>query len=312
VLLLQGSLRAALDGGLLDSRLTRRPDYHTVLSLALVSPAIEQSVSSMHVLKVSYNPGSRVLPPGYAVDALQGCDAATRSDLLLTVGCHTHCVFLPQGVAHAMNHLHGEGIVHGDLKAGNVLLKAELLPVPNTAASTAAAASGGYPSSSANAAMAGTSGASGRPGFSGAAGPSSGFSGHSGGSGSRVVGGGVVHQEQMVAKVADFGLACRLRDQDTHVSGVHRVSEGPLWGDGHSCGATGSGTAATLHGCLKVLPKKTAYPLEQASFKPQSDMYFLIQSPLCIIQSVALVKRGNHPWATAAATFAAAAGCRAR
>lgn len=32
------------------------------------------------------------------------------------------------------------------------------------------------------------------------------------------------HQEQLVAKVADFGLACRLRDQDTHVSGVHRVS----------------------------------------------------------------------------------------
>lgn len=28
-----------------------------------------------------------------------------------------------------MNHLHSEGILHGDLKAGNVLLKAELRPV---------------------------------------------------------------------------------------------------------------------------------------------------------------------------------------
>lgn len=33
-----------------------------------------------------------------------------------------------------MNHLHSEGIVHGDLKAGNVLLKAELRPVAFDAA----------------------------------------------------------------------------------------------------------------------------------------------------------------------------------
>jgi serine/threonine protein kinase len=117
-----------------------------------------------------------------------------------------------------MNHLHGEGIVHGDLKAGNVLLKAELCPVAAStasctaygtataaaAAAAAAAGSGGCPSSRANAVEA------------------SGFSGSSSG---RVVGGGVVHQEQLVAKVADFGLACRLRDQDTHVSGVHRVRQ---------------------------------------------------------------------------------------
>lgn len=32
----QGSLRAAIDNGLLEDRLTRRPDYLTVLTLALV------------------------------------------------------------------------------------------------------------------------------------------------------------------------------------------------------------------------------------------------------------------------------------
>jgi hypothetical protein len=51
-------------------------------------------------------------------------------------------------------------------------------------------------------------------------------------SGSRaLVSGRVRHQEQLVAKVADFGLACRLRDQDTHVSGVHRVSVWPFGTD---------------------------------------------------------------------------------
>jgi hypothetical protein len=32
----QGSLRAAIDGGVLDDRLTGRPAFHTVLTLALV------------------------------------------------------------------------------------------------------------------------------------------------------------------------------------------------------------------------------------------------------------------------------------
>jgi hypothetical protein len=36
--------------------------------------------------------------------------------------------------------------------------------------------------------------------------------------------------EVLVAKVADLGLACLLDDQDTHISGVHRVSENcPCW-----------------------------------------------------------------------------------
>lgn len=30
-------------------------------------------------------------------------------------------------------------------------------------------------------------------------------------------------REVLVSKVADFGLACRISDQDTHISGVHRV-----------------------------------------------------------------------------------------
>lgn len=33
----QGSLRAAIDAGMLEDRLSRRPNYLTVLSLALVS-----------------------------------------------------------------------------------------------------------------------------------------------------------------------------------------------------------------------------------------------------------------------------------
>lgn len=114
-----------------------------------------------------------------------------------------------------MNHLHSEGIVHGDLKCGNVLLKAELRPVSDTSSSAAAAAGGtcgpgSVLTSAGPGQTGGTSGYSGReltPGVGV-------------GSGRR----GVVHQEQLVAKVADFGLACRLRDQDTHVSGVHRVS----------------------------------------------------------------------------------------
>jgi hypothetical protein len=32
------------------------------------------------------------------------------------------------------------------------------------------------------------------------------------------------HQQQLVSKVADLGLASVLEDQDTHISGVHRVS----------------------------------------------------------------------------------------
>jgi len=34
---LQGSLRVAIDSGMLEDRLSRRPDYLTVLTLALVS-----------------------------------------------------------------------------------------------------------------------------------------------------------------------------------------------------------------------------------------------------------------------------------
>lgn len=68
-----------------------------------------------------------------------------------------------------MNHLHSEGVVHGDLKAGNVLLKAELQPVATLDAadvggvspSTSLGGAGGH-----SAAAAGTSG----PGCSNVAG----------------------------------------------------------------------------------------------------------------------------------------------
>jgi serine/threonine protein kinase len=105
-----------------------------------------------------------------------------------------------------MNHLHSEGIVHGDLKAGNVLLKAELRPIADSSSCSTAACL----------AAVGGNGSVGRTG--------GGTSGYSGRELSRRSGGVVQHQEQLVAKVADFGLACRLTDQDTHVSGVHRVS----------------------------------------------------------------------------------------
>lgn len=74
---MQGSLREALDTGLLEDRLTGRPHYLTVLTLAL-------------------------------------------------------------GVSRAMHHLHSEGVLHGDLKCGNVLLKMEIV-----GADSAVAAAGG-------------------------------------------------------------------------------------------------------------------------------------------------------------------------
>jgi hypothetical protein len=46
--------------------------------------------------------------------------------------------------------------------------------------------------------------------------------GSSSSSGSGVGSGGVLC-DQVVAKVADLGLACVLEEQDTHISGVHRV-----------------------------------------------------------------------------------------
>lgn len=70
--MLQGSLREALDNGFLDDRLTSRPHYLTVLTLAL-------------------------------------------------------------GVARAMHHLHSEGVLHGDLKCGNVLLKMDIVGMDNSA-----------------------------------------------------------------------------------------------------------------------------------------------------------------------------------
>jgi serine/threonine protein kinase len=89
-----------------------------------------------------------------------------------------------------MLHLHSEGVVHGDLKAGNVLLRSA---AGSQRRSTAAAAGGG----------------------------GSGFGGVGVGSSGPWPG-----QEVLMAKVADFGLASQLQEQDTHISGVHRVSGG--------------------------------------------------------------------------------------
>lgn len=86
-----------------------------------------------------------------------------------------------------MLHLHNEGVVHGDLKAPNILLK--------LGTSTTVAASD---VDSAAAAAAGACGGG-------------------------VCDGNVMCKECLIAKVADFGLATRLGPTDTHVSGVHRV-----------------------------------------------------------------------------------------
>ena len=95
-------------------------------------------------------------------------------------------------IARAMLHLHTDGIVHGDLKMGNVLLK----------------------SSQATGATAGL-----RTGSS-----SSSRSGGKGGGSQLQLLPVMPEKELLMAKVADFGLACQLQDTDTHVSGVHRVS----------------------------------------------------------------------------------------
>lgn len=93
-------------------------------------------------------------------------------------------------IANAMLHLHSEGVVHGDLKAGNVLLRST---AGSQRRSTVAAAGGG----------------GGGGGFGGVGVASNGpWPG----------------QEVLMAKVADFGLASQLQEQDTHISGVHRVS----------------------------------------------------------------------------------------
>jgi hypothetical protein len=78
-----------------------------------------------------------------------------------------------------------------DLKAANVLLKMELAGSPAVAAAAAASSSNPAPSKS---------GASNKQQQQ------------------------LQPQPVIVAKVADFGLATRLDEAETHVSGVHRVS----------------------------------------------------------------------------------------
>jgi serine/threonine protein kinase len=131
---------------------------------------------------------------------------------------HLPAVHLVLSLAHdiacAMLHLHLERIVHGDLKASNVLLTKGSTGFECPATSVAAAAAASLSVSAAEAIREVLRGSDGKT----RTGPKPGSCAALLSAAQRIAGG------RLVAKIADFGLSLALDPASSHISQIHSVS----------------------------------------------------------------------------------------